>query len=138
DQLLVEALHAELLEVPRLRPALLEPGQVLLRREELEDVELVGGEVAVPERGAAARHHGHLLGSDAVPAELAARERDPVLELVADLAEKRAEQNSPLLAACATQRSLRQPRLRPNLRLPAGGAGDLPRGTRLHPPRLAA
>ena len=90
DELAVERLDPQLLQVACTATPLLEPEQVLLRVRELENVERAGREVGVPERGAAARHHRRLFGRDPVAVQLAAQERNPVLELVPDLAEERA------------------------------------------------
>src|SRR5581483_11162400 len=121
DQLAVEAVPAQLLEVAGPRPPRLQPGQVLLGREQLQDVELAGGEVAVPERGAPAGHHRRLLGRDAMPVELAAEERDPVLELVADLAQEGPEQKPLPGAGGAAERMLRRERPTADLELATSG-----------------
>ena len=132
DEVAVELLDAELLQIAGAAPPLLEAGQVLLGAQQLEDVERAGREVGVPERGAAARHHDRLLRSDPVTVQLAPQEWDPVLELVADLAEERAEQERHAGARRPAQSSLGGERPAAHVDLAADGGGDCSRGPWLH------
>jgi len=117
DQLAVEPPDPELLQIAGVAPALLEARQVLLGGEQLQHVELLRGEVPVPERCASARHHRRLLRRNAVLAEQAPQERDPVLELVADLAQERAEEDRGAVPAGLRDRPLGPPCRRAHLGL---------------------
>src|SRR5436190_6739635 len=122
DELAVERLPAQLLQVAGGRAALLQPGQVLLGREQLERVDRVRREVAVPERRAATGQHGRLLALDPVPPELAPQERDPVLELVTDLADEGPEENR----TASAESPLGASRLRPDDRFAPRCGGGVP------------
>src|SRR6266542_1971597 len=127
-QLPVEEIRPELLQVARAGATLLELRQVVVGGNELEDVNAVIGEVAIPQRGSAPGDDRHPARIDPVPAQLTPHERDPVLELVPDLAAERAEHKGSPGASGSAQCALREPRGRLDDGLAPRGGGELTGG----------
>jgi hypothetical protein len=91
DDVAVHFFQAILLLVPGLVPAELVRLPVFVQREDVEDIDVLGGDVAIPEPRAATGHHDQAPPGETELLERPVQKRDPVEQLVADFADPRAD-----------------------------------------------